>query len=368
MSEDLVRDLSAENIRLKKMVSALMDRAEQGLSTDGSGFALFEATIMLERQVQERTRALEAALHDNERINRALLAAKQQLEQEKDEQGKLIKKLAEAHSKLLQAEKLASIGQLAAGVAHEINNPIGFVNSNLGTLKNYVADLLGLIDAYQAMEAGLPDSPKKDSLATERQRIDLAFLRQDVVDLLAESIDGAGRVRRIVQDLRDFSRTGEVSWESADLHAGLDSTLNLLASELRDKADIVREYGELPRVECIPSQINQVFMNLLVNAAHAIAGHGTITLRSGCAGDQVWISVSDTGAGIASDHLAKIFDPFFTTRPVGKGTGLGLSVAYGIIDQHHGRIDVSSQPGQGSCFTVWLPVREQAGGAETGES
>ncbi|MBS1144007.1 MAG: two-component system, NtrC family, sensor kinase [Proteobacteria bacterium] len=360
MSEDRLHELAAENIRLKKMVSALMDRAEQGLSADGSGFSLFETTIMLERQIKARTQALEVALHDNEQINRALLAAKQQLEQEKDEQSKLIDKLAEIHSQLLQAEKLASIGQLAAGVAHEINNPIGFVNSNLGTLKGYVADLLGLIDAYQAVEEQLPDSPQKDILAAERQRVDLAFLRQDVVDLLAESIDGAGRVRHIVQDLRDFSRTGEVSWEAADLHAGLDSTLNLLASELRDKAEIVREYGELPRVECIPSQINQVFMNLLGNAAHAIAGHGTITLRSGCAGDQVWISVTDTGAGIAADHLAKIFDPFFTTRPVGKGSGLGLSMAYRIVDQHHGRIDVSSQPGQGSCFTIWLPIRQQA--------
>jgi len=355
---DRVRDLKAENIRLKKIVSALMDRAEQGLSADGSGFALFEANIMLERQVQERTKALEAALHDNERINRALLATKSQLEREKGEQSTLIKKLAEAHNQLLQAEKLASIGQLAAGVAHEINNPIGFVNSNLGTLKNYVTDLLGLIDAYQAVQEQLPDSPQKEFLVAECHRIDLAFLRQDVFDLLTESIEGAGRVRRIVQDLRDFSRTGEVAWERADLHAGLDSTLNLLSNELRDKADIVRDYGELPPVECIPSQINQVFMNLLVNAAHAISGHGTITLRSGCAGDQVWISVADTGAGIAADHLAKIFDPFFTTKPIGKGAGLGLSVAYGIIDQHHGRIDVSSQPGQGSCFTISLPVRQ----------
>ena len=360
MTEDRLSELTAENIRLQKIVSALMYRAEQGLSTDGSGFALFETTIMLERQVQERTRALEAALRDNEQINRALLAAKRQLERDKDEQSKLIIKLAEAHTQLLQAEKLASIGQLAAGVAHEINNPIGFVNSNLGTLKNYVDDLLGLVDAYQAVEAQLLDSPQKELLVAERQRIDLDFLRQDVVDLLAESINGTGRVRRIVQDLRDFSRTGEVTRECVDLHAGLDSTINLLGSELRDKADIVREYGELPPVECSPSQINQVFMNLLVNAAHAIAGHGTIALRSGCAGVQVWISVADTGVGIAADHLAKIFDPFFTTKPVGQGTGLGLSMAYGIIEQHHGRIEVSSQPGQGSCFTIWLPTRQQA--------
>jgi two-component system NtrC family sensor kinase len=351
-------DLVAENLRLKKMVSALMDRAEQGMSADSSGFALFETTIMLERQVQERTRALEAALHENEKINRALLAAKAQLEREKDEQGKLIEKLAEVDSQLLQSEKLASIGQLAAGVAHEINNPIGFVNSNLGTLKGYVGGLLCLLDAYEAIESQLPDSAQKAFFATERQRMDLPFVRQDIIELLAESIDGTGRVRRIVQDLRDFSRIGEVTWERTDLHAGLDSTLNLLSNQLKYKADIVREYGELPRVECIPSQINQVFMNLLVNAGHAIADHGTITLRSGCKGDQVWISVTDTGAGIAAEHLLKIFDPFFTTKPIGKGTGLGLSVTYGIIDKHHGHIDVSSLPGQGACFTISLPVNQ----------
>jgi two-component system NtrC family sensor kinase len=358
MVDQLERDLSAENLRLKKIISALMDRAEQALSADGSGFALFETTVMLERQVQERTQALEAALRENEQINRALLSAKVQLEQEKDEQGKLIEKLAAADSQLLQSEKLASIGQLAAGVAHEINNPIGFVNSNLGTLKNYVTDLLGLLDAYEAMEPQVPDSPQKAFCAAERQRLDLPFLRQDIVELLAESIGGTGRVRQIVQDLRDFSRVGEVNWERADLHAGLDATLNLLSNEFRGKADIVRELGQLPLVECIPSQINQVFMNLLVNAAHAILQHGTITLRSGCDGEQVWISVTDTGAGIAAEHQPKIFDPFFTTRPVGKGAGLGLSVSYGIIDKHHGRIEVSSQPGQGACFTIWLPVKQ----------
>jgi two-component system NtrC family sensor kinase len=204
-------DLVAENLRLKKMVSALMDRAEQGMSADSSGFALFETTIMLERQVQERTRALEAALHENEKINRALLAAKAQLEREKDEQGKLIEKLAEVDSQLLQSEKLASIGQLAAGVAHEINNPIGFVNSNLGTLKGYVGGLLCLLDAYEAIESQLPDSAQKAFFATERQRMDLPFVRQDIIELLAESIDGTGRVRRIVQELRDFSRIGEVT-------------------------------------------------------------------------------------------------------------------------------------------------------------
>ena len=358
MSEAENDALRGEIVRLKKIIAALMDRAEQAMSTEGSAFALFETTVVLERQVQERTLALEAALRDNEQVNRDLRAAKTQLEAEKDEQNKLIKKLADADSQLLQSEKLASIGQLAAGVAHEINNPIGFVNSNLGTLNGYVGELLALIDAYQAAEPLLCASPQKEALLAQRGRADLDYLRRDIVDLIAESSEGTARVRKIVQDLRDFSRTGESAWERADLHAGLDSTLNLLSSELRFKADIVRDYGELPLVECIPSQINQVFMNLLANAAQAIAGHGTVTLRSGCSGDQVWVSISDTGVGISPDHLARIFDPFFTTKPVGKGTGLGLSVSYGIIEKHGGQLSVVSQPGHGATFTVRLPVAQ----------
>ena len=357
MVENEEAALRAEIARLNKMVVALMNRAERAMSAQGSDFGLFQSTVILERQVQERTKALEAALQENEKINRAMQRAKEQLEQEKDEQRKLIRKLEESDNQLLQSEKLASIGQLAAGVAHEINNPIGFVNSNLGTLKNYANDLLRLIGAYEAVEPLLPASPPKEQLEAVRKQIDLAYLREDIVSLIAESIDGTTRVRQIVQDLRDFSRTGQIDWAFTDLHAGLESTINLVWNELKFKADVVREYGDLPLVECIPSQINQVFMNLLVNAAHAIPQHGTITLRSGREGEQVWMSVTDTGIGIPAEQLSKIFDPFFTTKPIGQGTGLGLSVSYGIINKHGGYIRVHSQPGQGTIMTISLPIK-----------
>jgi two-component system NtrC family sensor kinase len=352
--------LRAEISRLNKMVNALMNRAEKAMSVQGSEFGLFQTTVMLERQVHDRTHELQAALAENEKINRTLQRVNEELAREQEEQRKLIRQLEETHHQLLQSEKLASIGQLAAGVAHEINNPIGFVNSNLSTLKNYADELLQLIDAYAAAEPLLNESsPEKLHLERLKQSTDLDYLREDIVNLIAESIDGASRVRRIVQDLRDFSRIGEVVREWADLHAGLESTLNLVANEIKFKAEVVREFGTLPLVECIPSQINQVFMNLLVNAAHAISGHGTITLRSGSDNEQVWLAVSDNGCGIAPEHLARIFDPFFTTKPIGKGTGLGLSVAYGIIEKHGGRITVDSQPGQGSTFTIWLPLRQR---------
>jgi two-component system, NtrC family, sensor kinase len=174
--------------------------------------------------------------------------------------------------------------------------------------------------------------------------------------LINESLEGIARVRRIVQDLRDFSRSADSEWQEVDLHAGLESTLNVVGNEIKDKAEVLREYGRLPLVECLPFQINQVFLNLLVNAAQAIAQRGVITLRTACEGDWVSIAVTDTGCGMTPEIREHVFDPFFTTRPVGKGTGLGLSVAYGIVEKHGGRIDVASEPGQGSTFTVRLPV------------
>lgn len=365
--------LQGEIARLNKMVNALMNRAERNASMQGSDFGMFQTAVLLENQVHKRTNELEAALRENEKINRALQHAKAQmemeieerksaqaaLEHEKEEQRLLIRKLEDAHNQLLQSEKLASIGQLAAGVAHEINNPIGFVNSNLGTLKTYIGDLLQVIDIYETSQHLLAADPALQSrVHAVREKADLEFLREDIGKLITESIDGTARVRRIVQDLRDFSRVDSTDWQWADLHAGLESTLNVVCNEIKYKADVVREFGTIPLVECRPSQLNQVFMNLLVNAAQSIEEHGTITLRSGCANENVWISVTDTGKGIPPELLSRIFDPFFTTKPVGKGTGLGLSVSYGIVDKHGGHIDVRSISGQGSTFTISLPVRQ----------
>ncbi|MDD5248126.1 MAG: ATP-binding protein [Rhodocyclaceae bacterium] len=267
--------------------------------------------------------------------------------------------LGEAREQLLQAEKLASIGQLAAGVAHEINNPIGFIHSNIGTLEKYSADLLGMLSAYEAAAKALP-AEHAAQLAAQHRAIDVNFLREDLPSLIRESKEGIDRVRKIVQDLKDFSRVdSSQDWQWANLHRGLDSTLGIVNNEIKYKADVVKEYGDLPDVECLPSQLNQVFMNLLVNAAHAIGDkRGRITIRSGLAGDMVWFEFADTGCGIPEDIRQKIFDPFFTTKPVGQGTGLGLSLSYGIVRTHNGRIEVDSQVGRGSTFRVTLPIRQ----------
>ncbi len=264
-------------------------------------------------------------------------------------------KVEERTRELLQSGKMAAIGQLAAGVAHEINNPVGFVNSNLGTLRRYAAQLLEVIDAC---EAGAGDHAEvRDAIAKIKVQHNVDFLREDLEALLRESQEGLDRVRNIVQALRDFAHVDPTEMRSADLLAGLESTLKVVSNELKYKAEVVRELAPLPFVRCIPGQINQVFMNLLLNAAQAIEKRGTITLTSGHDDKGVWVAIADTGTGMTEEVRSHLFEPFFTTKPVGKGTGLGLSMSWDIVvNKHGGRIDVESTPGTGSRFTVWLPL------------
>jgi two-component system, NtrC family, sensor kinase len=245
-------------------------------------------------------------------------------------------------------------------VAHEINNPIGYVYSNLGTLDRYLKNLLSVLDAYEKAEGEASGNALAlAGVHAVKRKVDLSFMRDDLQALMSESRDGITRVKQIVQNLKDFSRADVADeWQWADLHRGLDSTLNIVANEIKYKAEVVKEYGQLPDIECLASQLNQVFMNLLVNAAHAIEERGVITLRSGKELDQVWVEIADTGNGIPPKNLNRIFDPFFTTKPVGKGTGLGLSLSYSIVQKHHGHIDVSSEVGKGTTFRVWLPIRQ----------
>lgn len=267
-------------------------------------------------------------------------------------------RLEEAQNQLLQAEKMASIGQLAAGVAHEINNPIGFVSSNLSSLRSYVEPLFRLLELLQEMpQESLPPAISNELAALSKQ-IDLEFIGEDLPQLLNESDDGLARVKKIVQDLKDFSRVDHADWQDADLNAGLDSTLNVVMNEVKYKAEVRKEYGDLPPVRCIAAQLNQVFMNLIVNAAHAIPQRGLITLKTQAQGDWVSIEVRDTGTGMPEDVKRRIFEPFFTTKPVGQGTGLGLSLSFSIVQKHGGRIEVESEPGAGTSFKVWIPVRK----------
>jgi len=316
----------------------------------------------LEKRVAERTAELTAVnatltqeIEERKRVEAAL-------HEEQERQETLIKRLGEAQNQLLQSEKMASIGQLAAGVAHEINNPIGFINSNLNTLQGYIDDLLAVVAAYEAAADPLLAAGREPlaQLGAAKEKAELAYLRDDLPSLLKETQDGVVRVKKIVQDLKEFSHVDSLEWQVTDLHRGLDSTLNVVWNELKYKAEVVKDYGAISPVECLGSQLNQVFMNLLVNAAQAIDGKGVITIRTAPDGEGVRIAIADTGKGIPAENLNRIFEPFFTTKPVGKGTGLGLSLSYSIAKKHGGRIDVQSEVGKGSVFSVWLPLRRPA--------
>ncbi|WP_429884337.1 PAS domain-containing sensor histidine kinase [Geoalkalibacter halelectricus] len=284
------------------------------------------------------------------RITADLARANQELEAKRRELQHAYDDLRAGQQRILQQEKMASIGQLAAGVAHEINNPIGYVSSNLGTLDKYLRRLSEFL-SLQARDANVGEE-----LAAARRNLKVNAILDDLPDLLAESLEGTQRVKKIVQDLKNFSRLDSGEPVAADLVQVLESTVNIVWNEIKYKAELVRDFEALPPLVCHPQQLGQVFMNLLVNAAQAIDKRGTIHLSTRRRGAWVEVAVSDDGSGIAPEHHAKLFDPFFTTKEVGQGTGLGLSIAYEIVKKHGGEILVESVPGQGATFTVRLPL------------
>jgi signal transduction histidine kinase len=351
--ERQIRRLLDDPAILPPGMAAFLAAVDEAYNNADADRLMIERTLdLMSQELTEANAGLRSQLMERQRTELALL-------KEKDEQRALIRKLEDAHSQLLQSEKMASIGQLAAGVAHEINNPIGFVYSNLGTLEKYVQDVFGMIEMYEQAEAAISDQEVLKRLQTAKAKLDLAYLKKDLRALMDESKDGITRVKVIVQNLKDFSHADASDvWQFSDLHKGLDSTLSIVNNEIKYKANVVKEYGDIPGVECLPSQLNQVFMNMLVNAAHAIKEKGTITIRSGKQDEEVWVEIEDTGQGIPPENLQKIFDPFFTTKPIGKGTGLGLSLAYGIVKKHHGRMEVKSEVGKGTQFRVWIPLMQ----------
>ena len=263
--------------------------------------------------------------------------------------------LKKVHNQMLQQEKMASIGQLAAGVAHEINNPAGFIGSNLGSLQKYVNKLNeGLAFMEQSLNK-FDDAELHAAIKAKRRQLKLDFIQEDIGDLINESKDGIDRIATIVRNLKSFSRAENDKQEPIDLQAALESAINISWNEIKYKAKIEKDYQSLPLVTCFPQQLGQVFVNLLVNAAHAIKDQGVITVKTRQEKDWVIVEVSDTGSGIAEEHLAKLFEPFFTTKEAGKGTGLGLSICHDIIQKHHGLIEVNSTVGIGTRFTIKLP-------------
>ncbi len=257
--------------------------------------------------------------------------------------------IRDTQAKLVHTAKMASLGQLVAGVAHELNNPIGFIYSNMSHLRDYSQKLMHLIEVAEKH----PEDLKK-----EKAKADLPYIEKDLPKLISSCEDGARRTRDIVLGLRNFSRLEEAQIKQVDIHEGLENTLQLLTGELKNRIKVTKNFDKLPKVNCYPSQLNQVFMNVLSNAAQAIENEGDIFLTTKkLSADRVEISIRDTGKGMNKATLEKVFDPFFTTKGVGSGTGLGLSISYGVIQKHGGDILVSSEVGKGTEFKIVLPVQ-----------
>jgi signal transduction histidine kinase/ActR/RegA family two-component response regulator len=318
---------------------------------------------LLEQRVVERTKELKV-------VNRSLIEEIVKHKKTMDQLRESTKDLQNAHEKLkdnqaqlLQTEKMASIGQLAAGVAHEINNPMAFVMSNLGTLKEYIKTFKQISKLSTELCNKLEGKANEESLelASQLETIgknqDLGYISEDVDDLLNETQEGTERVKEIVLNLKSFARIDEAEVKDADINEGILSALKMVHNELKYHCEIKTELGDIPIIQCYPGQLNQVFLNMLINASQAIKDRGTVTLSTTKTPTHILISIKDTGCGIPEELLSKLYDPFFTTKEVGQGTGLGLSISHGIILKHGGKIEVESKVGEGTCFTIFLPIQ-----------
>lgn len=300
-------------------------------------------TISVERALERRMLLRNARRYKQDLENRNAELARQKTEMER------------LQSQVLQAEKMASLGQLAAGIAHELNNPAGFIYSNIDVLKHYIERLKRCLSTCD--EVALPPEATARISAIKKE-IDYDNIVADLSSILSDCYIGAERIRDVVQNLRLFSRLDEAEFKRIDVNEGIESTVRLLSGYYKSGTiTLTHDYGDLPQINCYAAQLNQVWMNLLANAAQAIgAAEGEVHIKTWCEERTVIVSISDTGPGMASEQLKKIFDPFFTTKPVGEGTGLGLSISHGIIERHGGKIKVDSAPGQGTTFTTFLPV------------
>jgi signal transduction histidine kinase len=342
-----------------KLLNHLADSKYRRLLTAG-----LHGQVVEDSYAQLRQKA--ALLEKSERKYRLLAES---LEKEVEKKAEKIK---ETQAQLMQQEKLAAIGRLAAGVAHEINNPLGFIRSNLGILGEYISDLCELAKEYNSLEKAFYASennypatkkiePIFQKINAVKKRIDLDFIISDTTHIVSESKEGADRIKKIVSDLKEFASIDQPGEIRADINVCIDSALNILAHVFEGKAKIVKDYSELPPTTCYRDKMNQVFMNLLLNAADAIKNRGTITITTRAHKDNnkpyVAISIADTGEGIPPENLNCVFEPFFTTKDIGNGMGLGLSTSYDIIKSHGGTLNVESQPGRGTVFTIKIPVR-----------
>jgi len=296
-------------------------------------------------------------IHAFNDMGRNVISVKKALEQKVEELRKANQEIKNAQSQMVHSAKMISLGQIVAGVAHELNNPIGSIHSNMQSLESYIEKIRKLVEEYHELRDSLP-SAEKESWVKKEKDLDIDFILNDIGELTKSCIDGARRTRDIVLGLRTFSRMDSGGLRMENIHEGIQSTIKLLAPQFKNRITVHLEFGDIPEVECNLQQLNQVLVNLLSNAAQAIQGKGDIWVRTRIENQKVRMDIEDNGPGISNENLSKIFDPFFTTKKVGEGTGLGLSIAYGLIQKHQGDISVSSVLQKGTCFTILLPLRQ----------
>ena len=304
---------------------------------------LFDLYESLEAKVEERTAELEKANQ----------------------------KLKETQTMMVHSEKMRSLGELVAGIAHEINNPINFIYGNIMILDNYQKDLITLIDKYTEAQNELNEAKQKE-INEFKQKIDMDFLKDDIGDLIKSCMEGVERTKNIILDLKNFSRMDEMVFSECNIPKEIDTTLNILNNKIKNRITVNKNYEEnLPKIEAYGGQINQVFMNILDNAQGAIKGTGDIYITAKKEGENIVVEFKDTGCGIAPENINKIFEPFYTTKPVGQGTGLGMSIAYRVIQAHNGKISVESEVGKGTKITLSLPINhkiEESQGDDSNEN
>jgi signal transduction histidine kinase len=345
-----------QELTLRSLRAGAIDYITKPINLDELLFSIKKATdkINLRRNSVYRNRELKNSKEIISKMN-------EELERKIEERSQ---ELSQAQAQLMQSDKMASIGQLAAGVAHEINNPMGFIYSNLESARSFYAVIQELIEKYSQttplLEAGgSPDCKKLlEEIREFRENKNLDLIMDEFKDLIEESLDGAERVRKIVKDLKSFSHVDNEEWEYADINENLESTLNIAWNEIKYKAEVNKDYGDLPELKCNGMQLNQAFLNILVNAAQAIEEKGTISIKTCAENGGISVEISDSGEGMSKETQSRLFEPFYTTKEVGKGTGLGLSMVYDIIKKHKGTITVESEIGKGTTFVITIPVSE----------
>jgi signal transduction histidine kinase len=359
--ERAVREGTLEVFEYELSIDGRPQNYESRVIRSGPGEA-----VCIVRNITERKQAEARLQQQEEELRRHRAALEEQVNHRTEKLLQATRELEERQVQLIQAEKLASIGQMAAGVAHEISSPVGYVMSNLGVLHRYISSLTPLLELQRELVGAEGPRPQEEReallarLEAEWKQRDVTSVLEDLPGLLDETMEGARRIKEIVQSLRMFAREDSGEPQLADLNEELESTLRMVWNQLKYKCTVERDFEPLPRLRCHPTQIGQVFANLLVNAAQAIERQGVIRIRTRQEGNEVVVRISDTGHGMTPETRARLFTPFFTTKPRGQGTGLGLSVSQSIIARHQGRIEVESEPGKGTTFTVALPLTEPA--------